>query len=341
MTASTALAVAVGVMLLGLTAWDVVQTVFGVSRGGGPLTRRWMRFVSWFGRRARRHRRVLVWLGPVSAAATTPIWLGLLWLGWGLVFQPAGSVVATQGGRPVGDWEQAYFAGYTIATLGNGELEPAGAGWQALTVVTSSSGFIVLTLGVSYVLSLVSAANQRRTTAALINGLGRTPAGLLLGAWDGHDLHEIDADLRDLNRSLDQIAQQHLAYPVLRHFHATEPATALTVRLAALDEALTLLECAVLPRHRPRAIEQLRSAIDRFLGPERSGAGTTGCAPPPAPELTQLRAAGVPVIDDLAFRADVARLGQRRTALRRLVEHDGWTWADVAGEREVARDTTS
>jgi hypothetical protein len=193
----------------------------------------------------------------------------------------------------------------------------------------------VLTLGVSYVISLISAANNRHTTAARINGLGRTPADVILAAWNGRDLHQIEGVLRGLIGPIARIAQQHLAYPVLRHFHATEPTIALGARLAALDEALTLTDCAVVPGRGPSPVTtaQLRSAVDRILALERRHVGTTDASPPPGPDLAPLRAAGVPVVDDQAFHDAVGRLGARRVALRRLVEDDGWTWADVAGRR--------
>lgn len=181
-----ALVVAAGVVLLAVTAWDVVTTVFGPSMGGGRLTRGWNRLASRIAGRLRGHRRIMVWLGPLSAAAATPVWLGLLWLGW---------------------------------------------------------------------------------------------------------------DLRALHGSIDRIGQQHLAYPVLRHFRSTAHINALAPRLAALDEALTVMECGVRPGHgpRPRSIRQARAAIDRFLELERRPGARPNAPPPPPPDLAPLRAAGVPV----------------------------------------------
>lgn len=328
-----ALVVAAGVVLLAVTAWDVVTTVFGPSMGGGPLTRGWNRLASRVAGRLRGHRRIMVWVGPLSAAAATPVWLGLLWLGWGLVFQPAGSVIGSTDGIPATDWEQAYYAGYTIATLGNGEFQPAGPLWQALTVAAAASGFIVITLGLSYVIALVSAATERHTIAVRLHALGHTPADVAIGAWDGGDLHQIDGDLRALHGSIDRIGQQHLAYPVLRHFRSTAHINALAPRLAALDEALTVMECGVRPGHgpRPRSIRQARAAIDRFLELERRPGARPNAPPPPPPDLAPLRAAGVPVVDDLAFESAVHRCQERRTALRRFVEGDGWPWTEVTG----------
>lgn len=327
------LAVAVGVVLLVVTGWDVVTTVFGASMGSGPITRGWTRLLSRVAGGLRRHRAVMVWLGPLSAAATTPVWLGLLWLGWGLVFQPEGSVVGSTTGVPATDWEQAYYVGYTISTLGNGEFLPTGPLWQALTVVAAASGFIVITVGLSYVIALVGAANQRNTVAVRVHALGHTPTDVAVGAWDGRDLHQIDVDLHTLHGSIDQVAQQHLAYPVLRHFHSTEHRNALAPRLAALDEALTLMECGIRRGHGPRlrTVRQTRAAIERFLVLERRPRRASDPPPPPPPDLAPLRAAGLPVVDDAEFGSAVDRCRERRTALRRFVEGDGWAWTDVSG----------
>jgi hypothetical protein len=96
-TPGSGFAVAAGIVLLGVTAWDVVTTVFGPSMGSGPLTRGSERLLVPFAGRLRTHHRALVWIGPLFAAATTPAWLGLMWLGWALVFQPAGELESRQG----------------------------------------------------------------------------------------------------------------------------------------------------------------------------------------------------------------------------------------------------
>jgi hypothetical protein len=334
MTLGSGLAVSAGAVVIAVSTWDVVTTVFAVSRGGGPLIRGWERVTVLLAGLLRKRRRAIVWVGPLVAAATTPAWLCLLWLGWGLVFQPAGSIV-TSAGQEASNWERAYFAGYSLVTLGNGEFQPGSAPWQALSVVAAASGLIVITLGLGYLVALVSAATQRHTTAARVHGLGSTPVDVALASWDGRDLHQIEADLRELNTSIAQIAQQHLAYPALRHFHSTARVNALAPCLATLDEALTLMECGVAAGHRPRALilGQTRVAIDRFLDLERppTHGRPVGPAPPP-PDLTLLRAAGIPVVSDQEFRVAVDRLEPRRAALCVLVEDDGWTWADVAGD---------
>ncbi|WP_219414761.1 hypothetical protein [Pseudonocardia nigra] len=91
-----------------------------------------------------------------------------------------------------------------------------------------------------------------------------------MAAWDGRDLSQIDDDLRELNQSIAQIAQQHLAYPALRHFHSAARVNALALCLAILDEALTVMECAVVPGHGPRAHGDANAGCDRPL--PRSGA---------------------------------------------------------------------
>ncbi|WP_219414762.1 hypothetical protein [Pseudonocardia nigra] len=169
---SSWLAVAAGVLLLAVVMWDVVTTVFGPSMGSDPLTRGWERLLAPLARRLRTHRPALVWVGPMFAAVTTPSWLGLLWFAWALEFQPAGSVV-TPDGRDADDWVQAYFAGYSLVTLGNGEFQPGSALWQAMSVVAAASGLILITLGLGYLVALVAAAIQRHATAARIHGWGR------------------------------------------------------------------------------------------------------------------------------------------------------------------------
>ncbi|WP_219414318.1 ion channel [Pseudonocardia nigra] len=316
----------IGLVVLALTAVDVVMTAFGPGRGRGPLLGPVDRTVSWITLRV-RSRRVIVWAGPLLAALTTPIWLAAVWVGWALVFQLSGSVVTATTRQPTGGWEKAYFAGETLITLGSGEYVPGGPGWQALAVLAAASGFIVVTLGLSYLTSLLSAVLKRRSAASRIRSLGAGPVRICLAGWNGHDMQRLDAELGSLSSALTEVSQQQLAHPTLRHFHSADRNSAFGPALAGLDEALTIIGCA-LPAGcgpNPVAVAQVRSAIEALLQEEAPGEGRE----PPPPDLGPLRDAGLPVADDARFRAELRRLGRRRRELRLLVEHDGWTWADV------------
>ncbi len=333
-------AVAAGVVVLAVTAFDVITTVFAVGKGSGPLSRTLSTRVAGAARRAGMRQRGLAWVGPLLAALATPLWLGGLWLGWALVFQPPGSVISSTTGKAAGSWETTYFAGYSVATLGNGEFQPSGPVWQALTVLASASGLIVITLGLAYLVALLPPAIASRTIAARIHALGHTPDQICLAAWDEHDLRGIDDDLRSLSTSIIEIAEQHLAYPLLRNFHSATRANAFAPSLAVLDEAVTIMQCAVPEHRRPSAltVAKTRTAVDRFLALAGRSDHARQADPPPPPRLEPLRGAGLPTVSDHEFRRGLTEQDdRRRAALRRLVEANGWSWEDVTPPDRSAR----
>ncbi len=337
------LAVAAGIVILAITAFDVVTTVFGVGMGSGPLSRALSTRMAGAARRAGMRQRGLAWVGPLLAALATPLWLGMLWLGWALVFQPPGSVISSTTGKAANSWENAYFAGYSVITLGNGEFQPGGPVWQALTVLASASGLIVVTLGLAYLVALIPAAIASRTIAARIHALGHTPDQICLAAWDEHDLRQIDDDLRSLSISIIGIAEQHLAYPLLHYFHSAKRSNAFAPSLAVLDEAVTIMQCAVPEQRRPNAliVAKTRTAVDRLLALARHSDHARQADPPPPPHLEPLRVAGVPTVSDEEFcRGLTEQDDRRRAALWRLVEDNGWTWEDVAPADPSARKGT-
>jgi hypothetical protein len=128
----------------------------------------------------------------------------------------------------------------------------------------------------------------------------------------------------------------------LHAFHTQQQRTAVAPRVAALSEALRLIEH--LPeetRPPPAATRTARSAIDGFLDTLRSSFVPTEerLDPPDRPVAAPLRAAGLPVPDGAAEEADGPgdeTRQERRHLLRALVEDDGWTWADVTQAEHVS-----
>lgn len=330
----TFLLAALGATLIGLATFDVLTTTVSLGSGAGPLTRLVSRGLWAAGRKAFADdhaalRRVGVAVLLVSILA----WLLLVWGGWTLVFAATeNAVVDATRGEPASLVQRLYFAGSTILTLGMGDYHPAGSTWQIATVLAVANGFMIVTLAITYLIPLVSAGTDKRRLAAHLHALGPSPQDLLVGTWDGESFAALGRDLAGMTSELLLYQQRHHTYPVLHYFHSGQPATATPLRLAALDEALTILAYGVAPdgRLHDRRLVVLRKALtayldtvtDRYLGP-------TEDVPPP-PELAPLREAGIPTVDDAAFARAVADLAERRRTLAGLLHHDAWRWQDIA-----------
>ena len=327
-----------GLALVGLVVFDALYTTLG--RGGGPLTKAVSRVV-WGVTQHEVGRRISGFLfsqlGVVVLLAVITLWVVLLWGGWSLVFlseRPA--VVSATTGAPAGVWSRVYFVGYTLVTLGLGDYNPAGPLWQMLTTATALSGLFVLTLAISYVLPVLQAAVHRRATAAALWGLGETPEEAIRTMWDAdRDCSAFEQHLIGLTPDLTLLAQQHIAYPVLHHFHGDERREALAPSLAVLDEALSVVEFGLdADCLSPGALRPARAAIATLL--DRLEGQSVGPAdePPRPPALARLRRDGYPARSDADFREALREeaCDRRRRLLLGLVQAEGWTWDDVLGE---------
>lgn len=307
-----------------------VTTVSGINPAG-PVTHR-LGLGIWRGMRllARSPRsRLLAASGPLVVFVMLVFWLFGLWAGWSLVFSADPSaVVHSDTGAPANGWSRIYFAGYAVYTLGTGDFAPDGAPWQVLTVVATINGFVLLTMAVSYLIPVVMAVSERFQHGMALHGLGDTAQGLLISAWNGSDFSELGPHLREFAPVVSRSTQKFLSYPVLHFFHSPTRDTGLEPGIAALDEALLLLEHGVADEVRPHPfrLRPLRSAFDRF-GEVVAEEFIRGAQhPPPPPSLEPLRRAGIPVRDEVTFLEAVATRHEHRRILAGIISDAGWPW---------------
>jgi hypothetical protein len=330
------LALGIGVILLAMT--DIFLTTL-TTRGAGPISSvlgegLWRTMLRLHRRRPAHH--LLNIGGPGIMVCIVSLWVLLMWTGWALIFNAwDGAVVDATTGEPADMWARVYFAGFNLFTLGLGDYRPQGAIWQIATALTSINGLLTITLAITYLVPIVAAAAEKRRLASLIAGLGATPADILRRSWDGKSFGALDQHLLALGPMISQQAQQHLAYPVLRYFHSTDPKAALAPRLASLDEALHFLRLAVAPHVRlhPTVIEPTAAAIATFLA-LTTGKTWRAKAPPPPPSLADLAATGIPLAAPDKFERSVSECADRRRLLLGYVESDGWTWGQVVEPSE-------
>lgn len=329
----TLLLVVLGAALIGVATFDVLTTTVSLGSGAGPVTRIVSRGTWSAARTLWPDRHVALrraGLGVLLLSILT--WLLLVWTGWTAVFAAADTaVVDATTGEPATLEQRIYFAGYTILTLGNGDYRPGGPVWRLATVLAVGNGFMLVTLGITYLVPVVSAATEKRQLAAHLHTLGPSPQDLLVGGWDGVSFAPLQRDLDGLAPELILLGQRHHTYPVLHYFHATTRALSAPLQLAALDEALTILEYGVADDVRPqdRRLTAVRTAFTDYLDTVTAGYLDPPADPPPPPDLAPLRSAGIPTVDDDAFARALAGIADRRRRLLGLAHHDAWRWEDV------------
>jgi hypothetical protein len=98
-----------------------------------------------------------------------------------------------------------------------------------------------------------------------------------------------------------------------------------------LDEALLLLAEGVTPAARmaPAEVEPLRRVLGDYLDTLSASFVDEADGAPEAPSLAPLAAAGVPTVEDEAFRQAAEAEGARRRCLLGLVRDAGREWNAV------------
>ena len=337
------LLVPVGLILVGLVLVDLLWTTLGASAGAGPVTAHtsalaW-RAVRGPGRRARS--RVGRATGVIVVFVVLFSWIALLYVGWLLVFGAADrAVVSTATERPAGLAGRSYFVGYTVFTLGNGDLKPGASLWQTATVTATGTGLVLISLAITYLVPVVGAATDRRSLAGYIASLGESPAEIVRRSWDGSDVRALAPHLEALAPRIQEAGERHLTYPVLHFFSTSDPRTSAPVAIAVLHEALSLLRSGIVPevRLQPITVEPAWEAIGSFLDTLAGAFISPADDPLPPPDLATLRAEGLPTVEERAFLANLEDQRKRRCLVAGLLSEGGWGAATfVPRDQETGR----
>ena len=154
---------AVGVTILVFVLLDFLYTAIGAAPVA-PLSQTvargiWRVFVRFMPDSRAKHRLA----GPVVMTGIAFTWIGLVSLGWTLVFQMADkAVIISESEAPAGFARDFAFVGHLLSTLGGGPLETERPFWLILSVLAGVNGMVILTLSVSFVLSTTTTVSQGR-----------------------------------------------------------------------------------------------------------------------------------------------------------------------------------
>ncbi len=329
---------AAGTALLALALFDALWTTIA-PHGAGPLTKRiargWWAASLWVHRqRAGGAHGLLAFAGPALLVLAFVVWVGLLWVGWTLLFSAEpGAVVESSSSVPADLAGRVYYVGFVLFTLGTGDYVPVGGVWEVLSAVASLSGLFVVTLAITYILSVVSAVAAKRRLAGSIHSLGTTPSDFVCGAWDGRGFPGLDQHLPSLSQALEMHTQRHLAYPVVHYFHTGDRRIALAPAAAVLNEALLLLDGAVAPEVRPAPaiLHPARRTVASFLDTLGDAFVDPAAEAPPAPRAAALAAAGIPTAPHAEFDRSVQDAERSRRLLLGFVRDAGWRWEQPTG----------
>ncbi|WP_404419455.1 ion channel [Marinospirillum sp.] len=252
-----------GVLLILIVMSDIVRTTL-TTQGEGLISSvvsgLYRRIASLFIRAGHRPFEVI---GAMSISTLALVWLAGLWIGWVLVFLGIPNAIAHSGeASGVGIYDVIYFVGFTLSTLGVGDLAPATPAAQMATVLASITGLLIVTLVVTYAISVVSAAVARRVLAYKIHLNGGEESEFLT---EFHDLEGFALWTGGIRSDLIACTEQRLAFPILDNFVSKDERFSLPVQLARLGlitYRASRNEDAT--QQTKKELNQLLSVLDRF-----------------------------------------------------------------------------
>lgn len=331
-----------GAFLIVLAWVEAIWTCIWVDGHAGPLTGRLAGVLqSVFFRIIGKRHRLLSVTGPLILMSAVGLWVVLLWSGFALLFasDPL-SVVATHTKTPAGWSELVYFTGYSLATLGNGDFTPQGHWWQMATAAATGSGFLLITLTVTYLLSVLGAVVHQRSLASHILTMGGSAEEVLIRAWDGNEFRKIDLQILSVTEQLTNLSERLATYPMVFYYHAQRRLQSLPVAIAVFGEATLLLSAAVQPAARPAPglLHSARRSVDALIELAHQGHIAASDDDPPSPRLDILRKAGIPLVSDAEFAAALNREKDLRRSMKGFLngEHRDWPRGDDSDSSAIA-----
>lgn len=254
----------IGIILIALV--DVYLTVLYPRTGKSVVSLqlskgiwqlfRWLSHLPGF-----RKQDVLSYCGPTLLVAIASFWVCATAIGFALFLWPAlGTGIQASSGKTPTDFATAfYYSGYTLTTLGVGDLVPKTGFWRFVTVLEAAIGFSIITAALTYLLSVYNALTRRNSFALSLHhrsGDEANAAALLIRLkirLKGYSNFEpAMSEISSITRDLLFLLESHHAYPVLHYFRFPEPHYALArIALISLDLA-ALIKSALHPHiHQP------------------------------------------------------------------------------------------
>lgn len=319
----------VGVLLLALVWWDSFVTVFSMD-GAGPVTNFWTR-VLWKGLLTLHERISCHWLlsmaGPLILVLTILVWCFAHAVAWTMIFiSRPGSVVDDARGLVATPMETLYFVGTTVSSLGYGDFTPAAPPWTWLSNVACFSATIILTVSLSYVLAVLSAALEKHVFAQSVFGLGKDIESFIRNASLGNPNDSLKDYVVRLSSALDAHSHRHLTYPILLFFHSRSLHNSTPRAVLLMSDATFVMSHIPDGDYRPprgllrlidSAIENFRELTDADLGLSVSGDRAL------EPIEGSARRLGI-AVDGPHFQGSAEQYRGRRQELLRLCRQDAW-----------------
>ena len=137
--------------------------------------------------------------------------------------------------------ERFYFTCYLLSTLGIGDFVPGNNTSEILAGILSFSGFILITTGLTYLLSVVNAVLNKKELSLSISTLGGDVEEMYDFFKREDDLSYLMSNSSDLRQQILKNSSSYLAFPMVNFFLTRDREFSVVVQLARLYEVLIVL----------------------------------------------------------------------------------------------------
>ncbi|HEX5706445.1 MAG TPA: potassium channel family protein [Pyrinomonadaceae bacterium] len=370
-SASDALPVALtllGVGLLLFVAYDVYDTILEARGRSGPASEAMFRTV-WRAWRAvcfrlsrQRRHRLLHHVGPVLLPALITAYIVLLVVGFALLYYPRmpAQFYLAYGTESVTWFESFYFSGTALTTLGFGDITPRTSAMRMLALVESAAGFALISLSVTYLLSVYGALERKRAVALSFYhqaGEGADVAGFIAHHFAGGRFLGLEATLRVATRDIQELLEAHVEHPIIHYFHPVEVYKGLPRVLFLTLEVPSVIDACLDPEEyeelcRHPEVRNIEASARHVLGElvasldlerrarardEEKFAESRRWRARFEQTLRKLGDAGIKTRADkeAGFEAYRARREDWESPLQRFANYLGYDWDEVTGDTDL------
>jgi len=327
------LLIPLGIVILLAVLIDIFKTILYIN-GGGKLSSFIAKKIWWvFFKMAKGNGKsaALNFAGGTILMGLVGMWILLIWIGYSLIFlSDPRSVVDSTTGQSADFIGNIYYVGYTLTSLGNGDLKSGSDVWRIVSNIMGVNSMIFISLGISYLLPVLQAVVDKRTLAVYIYQLGKSPEEIIKQGYDGKDFTPLYSRFQNLETMLLKHGEHHLAYPILHYFHTNKRSHSIRLNLAILDEALNIQEAYELDKSsNAYTWSVLRGAMDNLAIRLSEGYSTPADDPPKFDYFDKLPEKLKENFDEDPGIPTDENFNKRRGRLLGYIKKAGWDWEDV------------
>lgn len=311
--------VALGLVILIFTFFDFFHTTLSgrgywyISAGVNDLLSRLIL--------KNKNKRFFDYSGLIHVLATALTWLLLLTLGSFIINVSSDEmVINAETKRFATLGERFYYTCYLLSTLGIGDYIPGNSLSRILSGILSFSGFILLTTGLTYLLSVVNSVLNKKELALSISTLGADIEEMYV-YFSMEEGESIKGKSNVLRQAILQNSSNFLAFPIINHFMTRRRSRATEVQLATLYEVMMVLYSEFPEGSIQRSeIKAILNAVETYL--------QLGLEDETDYDFDPDRLQEIRLFWPLRGKEYVSNPWKDRT-INAALESSGWSWVDV------------